>query len=131
MTEKTYAKRIGDMGEKAAGKYLEKKGWKIVGRNYRVKGGEVDIIAENDEYIIFVEVKTRTTYSLERPSYFVDSRKQKKLILTAEQYLEENECDLQPRLDVIEVEYDKNTEIIVHIEHFENAFMQTEDYAPF
>lgn len=131
MAKKTDAKRIGDIGESAAANYLMQKGYHILERNYWQPYGEIDIIAADNEYIIFVEVKTRNTYSLERPSAFVDSRKQKKIMLAAVNYLAENESELQPRFDIIEIEYDRNTEMIVSIEHFENAFIQTDDYGQF
>ncbi len=129
MAEKTKAKKIGDIGETVARQYLCKKGYHILEKNYRIPGGEIDIIACDRECVVFVEVKTRNTSSLDRPSTWVDRRKQKKLMLTAVHYLEENETDLQPRFDVIEVIYDKRTEMIVSIEHIENAFIQTDDYA--
>lgn len=131
MAEKTKAKKIGDLGENAAECYLNKNGYRILARNYRKRSGEIDIISVDGEYIVFAEVKTRNIDSLDRPSSFVDIRKQKKIILTAAQFLEENDVDLQPRFDVIEVVYDKCTESIVDIEHIENAFIQTEDYAAF
>ena len=53
---------IGSAGEKIAALYLEKKGYKILRRNFRVKGGEIDIIAENDDIISFVEVKSRSVH---------------------------------------------------------------------
>ncbi len=129
MAAMTDAKRIGNMGEAAAEGYLRKKGYEILARNYHIPGGEIDIIAADKEYIIFAEVKTRNASSIARPSAWVNKRKQKKLILTASQYIEENDCELQPRFDVIEVVYDMHTEIIVSIEHIEDAFMQTGDYA--
>lgn len=129
--EKTQAKRTGDIGEAAAERYLRRKGYDILARNYCIRGGETDIIAAKGEYIVFAEVKTRNTASLARPSDWVDIRKQKKLILSAADYLEKHDTQLQPRFDVIEVVYDKRTEIIVSIEHIEDAFTQTGDYAQF
>ncbi len=131
MAEKTSKRKIGDMGEAAADRYLNKKGFRTLARNYRTAGGEIDVIAADSEYIVFAEVKTREVNAFERPSSAVDIRKQKKIILTAAQYLEENAVDLQPRFDVIEVVYDKRTGVIVSIEHIENAFIQTDDYAAF
>ncbi|MBR2177360.1 MAG: YraN family protein [Clostridia bacterium] len=131
MAEKTQTQKIGDMGESAAASYLIRHGYTIVMRNYRLPCGEIDIIAKNKQYIVFAEVKTRAADALDRPSAWVDKRKQKKLIRTASVYLENSSLDLQPRFDVIEVVYDKKTKVIVSIEHIENAFIQQDDYAAF
>ena len=131
MAEKNRSKIIGDNGERTARQLLINKGYRIIETNYRLPCGEIDIIAADNEYIAFVEVKTRNTAALDRPSTFVDKRKQKKLILTASQYLAEHETELQPRFDVIEVIYDRTTGVIVHTEHIENAFIQTEEYSAF
>ena len=122
MAEKTSAEKIGDMGENIAAALMQKKGFSVVERNYRSKYGEIDIIAADEQYIVFAEVKTRNTSALLRPAGWVDRRKQKKIILTAMEYLSEYENELQPRFDVIEVIYNKNTGIIIDTEHIENAF---------
>ena len=122
MKNKTEAKTIGDMGENAAAHMLSEKGFQIIKRNYHSRYGEIDIIAVNDKYIVFAEVKTRNTSSIARPSEWVDKRKQKKIISTALIYLQENITDLQPRFDVIEVEYEKTTLSVVNVNHIENAF---------
>ena len=55
---------IGKLGEESVCAYLKKQGYKIAARNYRIKGGEIDIVAENGDYIAFVEVKARKPDSL-------------------------------------------------------------------
>ncbi len=131
MNRKTEAQSIGDMGENAAEKYLKNKGYTVVGRNYRCCSGEIDIIAKYDKYIVFAEVKTRSINSLDRPGAWVDRKKQKKIITAAYMYLVENDTDLQPRFDVIEVVYDNITGVIISVEHIEDAFMQEGDYSAF
>ena len=131
MPGKMNAGKTGNTGEKAAEGFLIRKGYEILARNYRIRGGEIDIIASRGEYIVFAEVKTRNTASLARPSAWVDYRKQKKIIRTAADYIAKSGTDLQPRFDVIEIVYDKNTEIIVNIRHIEDAFMQSGEYAPY
>ena len=131
MKEKTAARRTGDMGEDAAEKLLIRKGYQIIARNYRTAGGEIDIIAGDKEFIVFAEVKTRNSLSVGRPSAWVDDSKQKKIINTAFQFLQENDCALQPRFDVIEIVLEKGTDHIVYIRHIENAFSQSGDYAVF
>lgn len=68
-------KQKGDIGEKFTERYLKKNGYKILERNYRQKCGEIDIIAQKGEYIIFTEVKTRAANFIARPYEAVDRRK--------------------------------------------------------
>ena len=121
------AKLTGDKGEKAALDYYLSNGYELADKNYRSDYGEIDIIIKNSDYIVFAEVKTRNRKSLAKPSEFVDRRKRKRILMTASIYLSENPTDLQPRFDVIEVIHDKN----MSINHIENAFCQSDDYAVF
>ena len=95
--------KTGGMGESLTAEFLRKNGVVIVKRNYHCRYGEIDIIAENKEYIIFTEVKTRREDSLVSPAEAVDARKQRRIILTAEDFLSKYETELQPRFDVAEV----------------------------
>ena len=113
------SKRTGDSGEEKALEFLMQKGYGFVGKNYHSRYGEIDIIVKDGDNIVFVEVKTRKSNSIARPSEFVDFRKQKRILTTAEIYLYENPTDLQPRFDVIEVTYKGNK---FEIEQIENAF---------
>lgn len=115
------------MGENVALDYYISKGYAFVGRNYRSRYGEIDIIMKNSDYIVFAEVKTRNKNSLTKPSESVDSRKQKRILSTAAVYLAENPTDLQPRFDIIEIICGEN----IHINHIENAFCQSDGYAAF
>ena len=72
-------------------------------RNYRSRFGEIDIIAANKQYILFVEVKTRSGKMLDRPAAWVTTAKQHKIIKTAALYLQYCELELQPRFDVAEI----------------------------
>jgi putative endonuclease len=101
-------KQLGDIGEDTACELLRSKGFEIVTRNYRTRWGEIDIVAADTEYLVFAEVKTRSRTDYGTPGEYVDRRKQEKLRITAEQYLQENETELQPRFDVIEVFTTKN-----------------------
>lgn len=109
----------GTHGENEATKYLLKAGFELVARNYISRYGEIDIIAKNDKYLVFVEVKARAANSAVRPCEAVDIRKQRKIIKTALCFLSENSFELQPRFDVIEI-YDYNQSD--RINHIENAF---------
>ena len=113
----------GMLGEQCAAEHLIKKGYEIIGKNVRSRYGEIDVIAKNDEFILFVEVKTRASDYLFRPSEAVTLQKQKKIIKTAQQYLIDNANELQPRFDVIEiVTVSKNDFRVLEIEHIEDAF---------
>ena len=111
---------LGKLAELKACNYLTKKRYKLVDYNYSSRFGEIDIIAENRKYIVFVEVKMRDESSIAQPKEFVDYSKQKKLIATAKMYLSQNPTSLQPRFDVVEV-ICKNGKI-KSFKHLENAF---------
>ena len=119
-------KTIGDKGESFAAKLYAKSGYTVVERNYHSRYGEIDLIAENETQICFVEVKTRNLSSLGNPAEAVDYRKQKKLTLTAMKYLSEAECFKQPRFDVLEVWQDNGR--LVKYNLMENAFY-ADDFA--
>lgn len=111
-------KTIGNIGENAVCDYLVNNGYKILEHNYFIRGGEIDIIARNDEFLVFVEVKTRKDYKSA-----VESVTQKKIGFikkTALKFLSENKFDLQPRFDVACVVLEN--EHIKAIEYIENAF---------
>lgn len=112
----------GVNGETIATKFLVKKGYDIVALNYRSRYGEVDIIAEKDEYIVFAEVKSRSEKALYEPREAVTKQKQRKIITTAMQYLSAVGTELQPRFDVIEVFISKNPFKKTKVKHIENAF---------
>ena len=96
--------KLGPWGEALAAAFLRRRGYHIVATNYRSRYGEIDIIAENAEYLVFAEVKTRTGAMLDRPAAAVDARKQNRLILAAQQYLQHSPYrDAAIRFDVVEV----------------------------
>lgn len=118
--------KTGALGESFAAEYYEKKGFRVVARNYHSRYGEIDVIAENDFYVVFCEVKTRSVRAVERPANSVGKAKIKKLTLTAMQYLSENDRNKQPRFDVFELW--QNSGEIVKFELIEGAF-QGEDFS--
>lgn len=111
----------GKLGENITREYLLSKGYTFVESNYHSRYGEIDIIFENEKYIIFVEVKTRKIGSLVRGICAVDSSKRKKIIKTALMYLSEQKFEKQPKFDVAEVIINKKGEC-ENINYFENAF---------
>lgn len=112
------AKDIGNLGENLACKYLTEKGYDIIERNFLKPFGEIDIIAKNKDYLIFVEVKARKNTNFGYPRDFVNLNKIKKIQNVAQIYmLENNIVNIPIRFDVIEIIFETNK-----ITHLENAF---------
>ena len=118
---------IGKLGEKVACSFLKKEGYKIIEKNKHESHKEIDIIVSDKEYIVFVEVKTRSvdddlfnSYGI--PSSAITYTKQENLIFAARSYLRSNPTDKQPRMDVVEVYLKKGTRKVLKINHFENAY---------
>ena len=115
----------GDIAESAVCKYLKKRRYKILCRNYVSSGHEIDIIAENKEYISFVEVKSRSEGSKNpygmRPADAVDYQKRKSIITAARVFCAANYGKKKYRFDVAEVFLGKKSEILT-INYLENAF---------
>ena len=117
----------GSFGEDCAAKFLEAAGYKIVARNFRIRSAEIDIIAQRDKLIIFVEVKARSSIRHGLPSEAVNLRKQKKIIEAAGVFLQdENFCDCACRFDVVEV-YLRGASV-EEINHIENAFEVVQEF---
>ena len=113
----------GRWGEDQAAKYLKRKRYRIVGQNYSCRFGEIDLIAENREYMVFVEVKLRKNADFAEAREFVTAAKQRRVIRAAECWLAANPTEKQLRFDVIEV-YGADGSIET-INHIENAFTLT------
>ncbi|MEK7616786.1 MAG: YraN family protein [Patescibacteria group bacterium] len=96
----------GGHGENLACEYLKKEGYKILERNYRIRGGEIDIVAMDGEYLVFVEVKTRWSHEYGEPSESMTPWKIKALLKTAQFYLLKiNWGDGPYRLDFVSVDF--------------------------
>ena len=112
---------MGAWGEDRAAEYLVRNGYVILKRNFHSRFGEIDIIAEKNNTICFVEVKTRKKSSYVMPGEAVTAGKQRKIILTAEFYLSSyNSENIACRFDVIEVFYYISHNF--YINHIEGAF---------
>lgn len=117
------AELSGHWGEAKAAEYLRRRRYEIVGCNYHSRFGEIDIIAQNRSYVVFVEVKTRKDAQFAQGREFVGARKQARLRATAQIWLEQHETRLQPRFDVIEVYAPQGVMTQKpRIVHIENAF---------
>ena len=114
---------VGAWGEAQAAEYLRKKHYKILAAGYHSRFGEIDLIAENRNYLVFVEVKVRKNDSFAQAHEYVDRKKQDKIRVTASMYLSENPTKLQPRFDVVEI-YASDGVNTAHpqINHMEDAF---------
>lgn len=107
-------KFLGDRGEEKAAKHLKKRGYKILERNYRVHNvGEIDIIARDGEYTVFVEVKYRKSTDFGRPEEYVTQRKRERLIRAAEHYIQKNHLETPVRFDVVSLVGEKFEDIEV------------------
>ena len=116
-------KLLGNFGEEKAARYLRRKGYRIIERNFSCKFGEIDIIAQKGAFIVFAEVKLRKNNAFAEAREFVTASKQRRIISTAALWLSRTGSELQPRFDVIEV-YAPQEErsICVTINHIEDAF---------
>lgn len=112
-------RRLGIEGEELAVRFLKKKGYKIVLRNFKSPVGEMDIIAEDGDTLVFVEVKTRTDDSFGHPFEAVTPRKREKLRKVALGYLKHSRRDTPARFDVLSIETDGANH---NIEHIKDAF---------
>lgn len=114
-------KKLGDWGEEQAKKYLESKGLTILEKNYRCKLGEIDLIAFDGEYLVFIEVKTRTSDAYGFPMEAVGKRKQTKYIQIASVYTKEKSLYGRSfRFDIVEVMVSRQGQGTIN--HIPNAF---------
>ncbi|MGI6567153.1 MAG: YraN family protein [Firmicutes bacterium] len=98
-------RQIGNLYEAMAADYLKKQGYKILARQYRSKGGEIDLVAKDGSTIVFVEVKGRQTTRFGSPQEAVDRRKQRRIWRTAHHYLwSRAQMDALCRFDVIVIQ---------------------------
>ena len=108
-------RRLGIEGEDLAVRFLKKKGYRIVSRNFKSSVGEMDIIAEDGDTLVFVEVKTRTDDSFGHPFEAVTPRKREKLRKVALSYLKHSRCEMASRFDILSIETDGASHTIEHI----------------
>ncbi len=100
---------LGARGEALAVKYLKRTGYRIIEQNFRVRTGEIDIIAEQDGTLVFIEVKTRTDTRFGLPFESITASKKIHLSKVALEYMSKHDCHDRPaRFDVIGVQLDRN-----------------------
>lgn len=113
---------LGEKGENLAAEYLKKKGYNIRNRNWVSGKKELDIVAENKDFIVFVEVKTRSFDFQVHPRDAVTNEKQRSIIFAADWYVKIFNINKESRFDIITIiEKEGNFDI----DHIENAFYPT------
>lgn len=110
----------GRTGEEYTAQWLREQGFSIIAQNYHSRYGEIDIIAEDGEYIVFTEVKVRRRGSMVSPLEAVTAQKQKKILLTAQAYLVKSQYALQPRFDVAAITLLPDGQL--ELQYYPNAF---------
>ncbi len=110
---------LGNQGEEVSLTYLIDKGYTILETNWKFGKEEIDIIALNSEYLIILEVKTRSSNAFGEPYNFVTKNKQRLLVKAAQAYAERWRIGQEVRFDILSLIINKNA---VEIEHIENAF---------
>ena len=110
---------FGKLGEQLAVDFLLNKGYGICARNYRYLKGEIDIVAQKGNTLVVVEVKSRNMGFLEDISEVVSSKKIQLLAMAANQYVQQEDLDVEVRFDIVKVVKKANG---FEIEHLEDAF---------
>ena len=110
---------LGKKGEELAIAYLKKNGYNIRDINYRYLKAEIDIVAQKEDVLAIVEVKTRSTRDFGLPQDFVSNKKIKLLVMAADHYVISKDLDVNVRFDIIAIVNNNNK---FEIEHLENAF---------
>lgn len=111
----------GKLGEAIALKFLEDKGWHLVAKNYRYRRGEIDLIMQDQDVLVFVEVKLRQDDRFGTPESFVSEAQQALIIQTAEQFIWENNWEQAIRFDIVSILMPQPPEPS-EILHLEDAF---------
>jgi putative endonuclease len=107
----------GNKGETLAADFLVEKGFQILERNYRYKHAEIDLIVQKNDWVLFIEVKTRSSFEFGEPEEFVDDRKANRIFEAAEEWIFSTDWKGHIRFDIISVRLDVDPVI----EHFEDA----------
>lgn len=113
---------LGMLGEEKSVEYLQSKGYVIKHRNWRSGKYEIDIVAENDKYVVIVEVKTRKSGTLLSPIESVNKTKIRNLVYAANAYIRRFNVTKQTRFDIISMTIDQ-TGRVDSLEHYEDAFL--------
>lgn len=110
---------LGDLGEEMAADFLAKNGYKILEKNWTFQKAEIDIIAQKENILAIVEVKTRSSTDFGLPQDFVKPKKIQLLVKAVNEYVISNDLEVEVRFDIIAIHKEKNSFVM---EHIENAF---------
>jgi putative endonuclease len=118
--------RLGQFGERVAVAHLESKGYEILARNFRCRDGEIDIIAQSNGCLVFVEVRTRRGDAMGSAAESLTPRKGARIAAAADAYCDEHPQSAEERrIDVIAVDLTPRGRLL-RLEHIENAFSSDE-----
>lgn len=112
---------FGKMGEEMAADYLMSNGYDLLDKNWRFNKKELDLVCETNDYIVFIEVKSRLDTALEDPTRAITKRKKRFLIEAANAYIFEYDIEKEARFDVITILLDEKG--APALEHYENAII--------
>ena len=115
---------LGKQGEDEAVVFLEKSGYNVLERNWKYNGIEIDIVATNKDFLVFIEVKTRSSLNWGTPEDSVNAQRIKRMVTAADYYVQENNYDLPVRFDIISILSKGNN---FEIKHIDDAFWPTLD----
>jgi len=117
----SWRQRLGHWGERLAAQHLRAQGYEILETNYRCAVGEMDIVARDEGYLVFVEVRTRKGREHGTPEDSITADKQAKIVEVAETYLQEMRLgDVDWRIDVVAVELNESGRLL-RLDHIPNA----------
>ncbi|MFN3757193.1 MAG: YraN family protein [Flavobacterium sp.] len=106
---------IGKLGEEIAANYLDQQGYEILERNWKFEKAEVDILAQKDDFLVAVEVKTRTTDAFGLPQEFLKPAQIKRLVKAVDEYMQQHKITNEVRFDVIAIIIHKKDHTLEHI----------------
>ncbi len=112
--------KIGKKGESEAVKYLKNNGYEIIDRNFQKRYGEIDIVAQKNKELVFVEVRSKTGFEFGLPEETVGKEKKRRLMKNVKYYLKYNDFGLPYRIDVIGIVFNKNKEV-ERLKHYKNV----------
>lgn len=110
---------IGKLGETKALEYLQQKGYEIIDKNYRTRYSEIDIIAKDHDFLVFVEVRSKSNEDFGRPEETIDHNKIKKINKNAEYYIANQNYDGRARIDAICIVFNDFGEL-ERLSHYDN-----------
>ncbi len=114
---------MGRIGERLAAEYLVKQGIQILEQNWRHRHKEIDIIGQDERFLIIAEVKARADIFLEAPGEMVDKTKQNYLIRAADAYIQQRGIDKEVRFDLLIIVFEDGDLQRYHLEHIPDAFL--------